>query len=87
MAKDSKKPNTLFLCERVRLVRREKNLTQEDLAYKSGCSSQAMEWIESGMLPRPRNIYALARALEVNPAWLQFGDQWAHRKPPSNFGN
>ena len=57
-------------------------MSQEDLACKAGCNPEVIEWIESGALLRPRNLIEIASVLKVNPAWLQFGEPWAHREPP-----
>jgi hypothetical protein len=38
--------------------------------------------IENGKSLRPRNIMDIAQVLNVNPAWLQFGEPWAQKPAP-----
>lgn len=49
------------------------DLTQTDLAHKAGVSQGAIGHLESGRTGTSRSITAIARALEVNPAWLVDG--------------
>jgi DNA-binding XRE family transcriptional regulator len=64
------------------MVRREKNLTQAKLGKLVGNSRAAVQKIENGKSLQPRNTIDLAEALDVNPAWLQFGEPFAVRKRP-----
>ena len=68
---------------RLHKVRLEENLTQELLAELSGTNQALIQKIENGHSLRPRPIMRLAEALNVNPAWLQFGEPYAQKKRPS----
>ncbi len=61
------------LSERVRHARLQKGWTQRELAAQAGTTQQTINEIERGNITRPRKIKALAMALDVSPAWLQFG--------------
>ena len=67
---------------RLRVARREKKLTQDQLAARAGTNRAALQKIENGKSIRPRVIMELAEALKVNPAWLQFGEPYAERERP-----
>jgi transcriptional regulator with XRE-family HTH domain len=71
-----------YIGERLRLVRRERGLTQAELGELSGTNQAVIQKIENGNSLRPRQIMKIAQILEVNPAWLQFGDPWAARGRP-----
>jgi transcriptional regulator with XRE-family HTH domain len=71
-----------YIGERLRLVRRERGLTQAELGELSGTNQAVIQKIENGNSLRPRQIMKIAQILEVNPAWLQFGDPWANRDRP-----
>lgn len=71
-----------YIGERLRLVRRERGLTQAELGEMSGTNQAVIQKIENGNSLRPRQIMKIALILEVNPAWLQFGDPWARRDRP-----
>lgn len=58
---------------RLRMVRREKDLKQAELGGLVGTSQGSIQKIENGKSFRPRMIMDLAEALDVSPAWLQFG--------------
>ena len=65
---------------RLRSARREKGLTQDQLAKEAGTNQAVIQKIENGKSLRPRQIMQIAEVLDVNPAWLQFGEPWADRK-------
>jgi transcriptional regulator with XRE-family HTH domain len=67
---------------RLRSARREKGLTQDRLAKEAGTNQAVIQKIENGKSFRPRLIMEIAESLEVNPAWLQFGEPWAEKKRP-----
>lgn len=67
---------------RLRYARREKGLTQDELAKEAGTNQAVIQKIENGKSLRPRNIMDIAKVLNINPAWLQFGDPWAYRNLP-----
>ena len=66
------------LGSRLRRKRREKGWTQEQLAIKAGTNQAVIQKIENGKSLRPRKIDEIAKVLEVNPAWLMFGDRSAN---------
>ncbi|MDV2448689.1 XRE family transcriptional regulator [Elizabethkingia anophelis] len=51
----------------VQKLREEQNLTQTELAEKSGVSLRTVQRIEAGNIPKGFTLKALARALEVDP--------------------
>lgn len=61
------------LAGRVLQRRVQLGLSQAQLAEQAGSSQQTIQKIEGGIIKRPRNIKALAEALQESPAWLQFG--------------
>ena len=61
------------LGSRLRKRRRELGWTQIYLAEQVGTSQAVIQKIENGKSLRPRILEEIAAALEVNPAWLQFG--------------
>lgn len=62
------------LGERLRYRRRQMGWTQEELAIRAGTNQAVIQKIENGKSLRPRKIDGIAAVLEVNPAWLLFGD-------------
>lgn len=71
--------------DRLRAMRLALSLTQEELARKAGTSQAIIQKIENNHSLRPRCIEEVARALYVNPAWLQYGSTYAAIKPPTEF--
>ena len=69
--------NTDTLGARVRNRRLSKGWTQEQLARRAGTNQAVIQKIENGKSLRPRKIDDIANVLEVNPAWLMFGDEKA----------
>lgn len=65
------------LGERLRYRRRQMGWTQEQLAVHAGTNQAVIQKIENGKSLRPRKIDEIAAVLEVNPAWLMFGDDKA----------
>ncbi len=70
------------LGNRLRMSRQEKQMTQEQLAQKSGTNQAVIQKIENGKSLRPRKIDDIAKVLEVNPAWLLFGEPYANKAMP-----
>ncbi len=68
-----KKDDMSTLGSRLRMKRREKGLTQEQLAAKADTSQAVIQKIENGKSLRPRKINIIAKVIGVDPAWLQFG--------------
>lgn len=62
------------LGERLRACRRERGLTQEQLAERADTTQAVIQKIENGKSLRPRKIDKIAAALEVKAAWLMFGN-------------
>lgn len=67
------------LGERLRRQRESYGLTQKILADMAGTNQAVIQKIENGKSIRPRILCALAVALDVNPAWLQYGDKFAQQ--------
>ncbi len=61
------------LALRLRQSRLEKGWSQEYLASRADTSQAVIQKIENAKSLRPRNIEAIADALDVHPAWLVFG--------------
>lgn len=57
--------------------RQQRNLTQEELAEKSGLSVRTIQRIEAGTSPKGYTLKVLAKALEIDPGELTetFGEQ------------
>lgn len=70
------------LGQRMRQRRQEKGWTQEQLAVRAGTNQAVIQKIENGKSLRPRKIDQIAAVLDVNPAWLMFGDALATTLPP-----
>jgi transcriptional regulator with XRE-family HTH domain len=66
-------PMVATLATRLRRARKEHNWSQQKLADRAGTTQAVIQKIENGKSLRPRNIVALAEALEVEPSWLMFG--------------
>jgi transcriptional regulator with XRE-family HTH domain len=65
--------------DRLREARRRKVWRQEDLAAASGVAVVTISRLESGHgdAPRQSTVRKLAEALDVEPAWLVFGEvEW-----------
>ncbi len=65
------------LGERLRYRRRQMGWTQEQLAVQAGTNQAVIQKIENGKSLRPRKLDEIAAVLDVNPAWLMFGDEKA----------
>ncbi|WXG55151.1 MAG: helix-turn-helix transcriptional regulator [Candidatus Sedimenticola sp. (ex Thyasira tokunagai)] len=57
-------------------------MTQAQLAVRAGTNQAVIQKIENGYSQRPRMLADLAHILQINPAWLQFGEPSAYPKPP-----
>lgn len=67
------RPAAETLATRLRSARKRRAWTQQALATRA-CTTQALiQKIEFGKSLRPRNIVAIAKALEIEPSWLMFG--------------
>ncbi|WP_151173473.1 LexA family protein [Pseudoalteromonas ruthenica] len=61
------------IAHRVRELRKGLSLTQYQLAELVGVAQNSIQKIEVGHTKNPRNIEALARALQTTPEYLRFG--------------
>lgn len=59
--------NNTFMKAIVQQLREEKNLTQTELAEKSGLSLRTVQRVEAGTIPKGFTLTALANALETAP--------------------
>jgi len=66
--------NLTTLGRRLKFARKRKGLTQQELGDMADTTQGVIQQIENGKILRPRNIDKIAKALEVSPSWLQFGD-------------
>lgn len=73
------------LSERVKLLRKELNLTQAEVAERMGVAQQSYDAIEKGKSKRPRNLEKLAYALLTTPEYLLFGLGGEHTKIPKGY--
>jgi transcriptional regulator with XRE-family HTH domain len=61
--------------ERLKAARMRQVLSQRDLAEKAGVPIVTISRIENGHnTPIPATVRKLAEALDVDPAWLMYGD-------------
>jgi len=67
----------LTIGTRLREARIAKGVTQEELGKLAGTNQAVVQKIENGATLRPRLVDGLALALDVNPAWLQWGEPFA----------
>ena len=67
------------LAARLRQAMRDKDMTQEILGESVGVSQVAIGKILSGKTVNPRNILEIARALDVDAAWLKAGSKVASK--------
>ncbi|WP_353173173.1 helix-turn-helix domain-containing protein [Paracandidimonas soli] len=58
---------------RLRYAREMRGLTQTELAKASGISQSAIANYENGTRKTAKNIFKLAKALQLNPLWLAEG--------------
>lgn len=65
------------LASRLAAAREAKHLSQSDLARLIGVKPQAIQAIEAGRVEKPRNIVAIAKALDVDAGFLLTGDESA----------
>jgi len=64
-----------IIAERLRLAMRLRNMRQVDIISKTGINKGSLSSYLSGKyIPKQNNIFLLAKALEVNEAWLMGHD-------------
>ena len=67
----------LGIANRLREARISKGLTQDKLSKLVGTNQAFIHKIENGEVWHPSVIAELAVALDVNPAWLQWGEPFS----------
>lgn len=82
--RDTLKESEGGIGERLKQTRQTLGLTQQQLASQAGTNQAVIQKIENGHSLRPRVLVDLAVALDVNPAWLQFGDLCAAKETPQS---
>ena len=60
--------------ERLKSARKQKSISQMELAESTGLSQALISKLESGATATVQTVEALAKALDVAPEWLLFGD-------------
>lgn len=68
-------PKLPDLATRFRYARRQAELTQQELADRSGVTRDVVARIETGQTKRPRELEVMAKVMNVSPAWLMFGEE------------
>ncbi len=63
----------MTIAERTKIARERIGLKQDELAKKAGVSQGTIANIEGGFRKRPREIVSIAKALGVDPVWLESG--------------
>lgn len=63
----------ISIAERLKSAREAADLRQEELASRAGVSQGTIANVESGLRKNPRELLAIARALNVNAEWLKSG--------------
>ena len=65
--------NVITIAERLKQAREKLGLTQLQLAAKAAVTQSTIANIENGIRKRPRDLVNLAKALNVDPSWLESG--------------
>lgn len=69
--------------DRIKEGMRIRDLKQSDLVERTGISKGAISsYISGKYIPKQNNIYLIAKALDVNEAWLMGSDVPMERKSP-----
>ena len=66
--------------QRIKELRLDCSLTQEDLAALADTDQAVIQKIEKGKSIRPRNLPELVVALKVYPAWLRWCEPYAKKQ-------
>ena len=82
MSDQGQRPMAATLATRLREARKSHKWSQQDLANRAGTTQAVIQKIENGKSLRPRNIVAIADALDVDPSWLMFGATETAQLPP-----
>lgn len=64
-----------ILADRLRYIRKVKNLSQSELAELAGTTQQAIQQAETGKARQPRYLHNLAMELELPVEWVLFGKE------------
>ena len=73
----------MTIAERTKIARERIGLKQDELAKKAGVSQGTIANIEGGFRKRPREIVSIAKALGVDPLWLESGSVERIYAPPN----
>ncbi len=82
LSDQGQRPMAATLATRLREARKSHKWSQQDLANRAGTTQAVIQKIENGKSLRPRNIVAIAEALDVDPSWLMFGATETAQLPP-----
>ena len=66
--------------DRLREARKAKGITQEQLAKIAETNQAVIQKVENGKSLQPRMVDRLALALDINPAWIQWGERFANMR-------
>jgi len=73
------------IADRIKQALEINNMKQADLVEKTGIGKSSISTYISGAYePKQRNIYKIAKALNVNEAWLMGKDVAPEREPVKN---
>lgn len=75
----------MSIADRVKEKRMALGLTQSELASLVGITQQSLQKIEDGRTQNPRKLINLARSLQCDPEWLQFGKTIELKEPFSIY--
>lgn len=67
------------IAERLKQARDDKHLSQPELAERAGVTQGTIGNLEAGLRKNPRELLAIAAALDVEPEWLKSGKGPRHR--------
>lgn len=56
--------------EKIRMLRKERNLTQAQVAAEVGCSARGYQDLELGVMPRSDRLLSIAEFYDVSIDWL-----------------
>ncbi len=76
--------NVITISERLKSAREEAGLTQTEVAVAAGVSQGTVANIESGLRRNPRELMAIAKAVNVQPEWLKSGRGQKRLDAPQN---
>ena len=65
--------NVMNIAERLKQARINAGFKQNELAKKAGVSQGTIANIENGIRKQPRQLLSIAKALDVDPEWLESG--------------